>query len=89
MRLFFFWALTASVLMALAAIPAFMKGGLSGDASIVFGFVSLAGIPAWLIVAGLTISRWRSTSGSMVTLHNAPAALAVILYAVAQLQWAL
>jgi hypothetical protein len=89
MRLLFLWALTALMLMALAAIPAFLKGGLSGDASIVFGFVSLAGIPAWLIVAALAISRWRSTSRNMVALHNAPAVLAIILYGVAQLQWAL
>ena len=87
MWLFFAWALIVSALMAVIAIPAFASGGLSGDASIVFGLLSLLGIPAWLIVAALTVKRWRATSWRKSVLFNVPAIAAAVLYGVARIQW--
>lgn len=87
MWIFFAWALIVSALMAAVGIPAFVSGGLSGDASIVFGLLSLLGIPAWLIVAALTVNRWRATPWRKSVLFNAPAIAAAVLYGVAKMQW--
>jgi hypothetical protein len=88
MLLFFIWALGATSWLAFVAAPGLLAAGLSGDASIVFWLISMIGLPGWLIVAGLTVARWRSTPKAKVAWMNGPGVLAAIIYAAVQLQWA-
>lgn len=88
MLLFFVWALGATCWLAYVAIPGLLSSGLSGDASIAFWLISMIGLPGWLIVAGLTIARWRNTPNANVALLNVPAVLAAIIYAAVNFQWA-
>jgi hypothetical protein len=48
--------------------------------------LALAGIPAWLIVAVLTIKRWRNISKRKAVLYNLPALVSAALY-VAAYKW--
>ena len=84
----FIWALGATSWLAYVAVPGLVGAGVSGDASIVFWLVSMIGLPGWLIVAGLTVARWRSTPKAKVAWLNGPGVLAAIIYAAVQLQWA-
>jgi hypothetical protein len=88
MLLFFLWALGATSWLAYVAVPGLLSSGLSGDASIVFWLISMIGLPGWLIVAGLTIARWRRTQATKIALLNVPGVLAAIIYAAVHLQWA-
>ena len=88
MLAFFIWALGATSWLAYVAVPGLVGAGVSGDASIVFWLVSMIGLPGWLIVAGLTFARWRSTPKVKVAWLNGPGVLAAIIYAAVQLQWA-
>ena len=74
--------------MAYVAVPALFASGLSGDASIVFWAISMLGLPAWLIVAGLSLARRLKYRRSVVVVQNAPAILAAIVYAAVHIQWA-
>jgi hypothetical protein len=79
--LFFVWALLATVGMLLAALRLFGFGnGPYGDASILFGWAALIGMPAGLIVAALTIAQSRHISRLVVAVQNSPAVLSAILY---------
>ena len=88
MLLFFIWAFGATSWLAFVAVPGLLAAGLSGDASVVFWLISMIGLPGWLIVAGLTVARWRGTPKAKVALLNGPGVLAAIIYAAVQWQWA-
>ena len=57
-----------------------LLGGASGDGFILFNVFALAGLPAWLITAGLTVSRWRHTPGPYIAAQNSPAVVAAIMW---------
>lgn len=86
---FFVWALLATIGMLLAAPRLFGFGdGPYGDASILFWWASLIGIPAWLIVAALTVARWRHIPPLIKVVQNIPAVLSALLYFGVVLTWA-
>ena len=86
--LFFVWALLATVGMLLATPRLFGFGdGPYGDASILFGWASLIGLPAWLIVAALTVARWHHIPRLVKVVQNSPAILSAILYLGVALTW--
>jgi hypothetical protein len=87
--IFFAWGTVAAFVMAAILIAAATSSTrVTGDQSIIFGMVSLLGIPAWLIVAALTITGWRRLSHGVLAIQNSPALVAVIAFVVVQVQWA-
>ena len=84
--IFFVWGTIAAALMALALAQNYgFVVGSRGDAAIGFALFTLIGLPAWLIVAALTVYRWKDISGKMVAIQNAPAFVAAVMFAVAVL----
>ena len=75
------WGGIAVLLMAGALAQGYgLLGGSTGDGFILFNVFALAGLPAWLITAGLTASRWRHTPGPYIAAQNVPAVVAAILW---------
>jgi hypothetical protein len=89
MWLFWLWGAGAVGLMAVAeGLPLLGFGDLGGDNSIVFTLAALAGIPAWLILVALTLTRWRVQSHAKSLVQNAPAVVAAALFLAVQWRWA-
>jgi hypothetical protein len=77
----FAWAVIASTIMLIISLAALFSGNpISGDNSIVFGLISLVGLPAWLILVALSIYNWRATKQSILVIHLSPVFVAVLTY---------
>jgi hypothetical protein len=86
---FFTWGLVATLIMVVTVPRIFGFGdGPYKDAVVLFTFASLVGLPGWLIVAALTVARWRHIPARLVALQNSPAIVGGILYAAVSLKWA-
>jgi hypothetical protein len=88
MWLFWIWGLAATSLMVMAQGPAlFGWGDIGGDNAIVGFFAALAGIPEWLILFALTVTRWRIQSHMKSAVQNAPALVAAVLFIAIELRF--
>ena len=86
MWLFWIWGTAAAMWMLLAGGPALIGvGEMGGDANIVFTLAALTGVPAWLALIALTVTRWKIQSRRKSLIQNAPALVAAALCIA--LQW--
>lgn len=85
----FAWASLAALIMAALFLSAAATSSrVMGDNSIVFGFVSLLGLPAWLVIAALTVIGWNRISRRVLAIQNVPAVVALAAFCGVQVQWA-
>lgn len=57
-----------------------LMSGSSGDGFILFWIFGIAGLPAWLVTAGLTATRWNKTPALVLALQNLPGIAAAAMW---------
>ncbi len=81
MWVFIVWGTIAAVLMAGALAQGLgLLPGPSGDGFILFWIFGIAGLPAWLVTAALTATRWHKTPGLVLALQNLPGIAAAAMW---------
>jgi hypothetical protein len=80
MWLFWIWGVAALVELGIAAVPRLVGWAAPGGDSAIVGFFALVvGLPAWLVLAALTITRWRRQSRARSFIQVAPTILAAVV----------